>query len=53
MVMAPIGSAIENAFEIRKIGAYASNKETLMFVDETRQDDRKTWISAPKNLGLM
>ena len=52
MVMAPIGSAIENAFEIRKKGAYASNKETPMFVDEKRQGDLNTRISAPKNFGL-
>jgi hypothetical protein len=48
MVMAPIASARENAFQIRKIGAYASNKETPMFVDEKRQGDLDTWISAPR-----
>jgi hypothetical protein len=52
MVMAPVASARENAFQIRKIGAYASNKETPMFVDEKRQGDLNTRIDAPKNFGL-
>jgi hypothetical protein len=34
------------------MGVYAPNKETPMFVDEKRQGDLNTWISAPKNFGL-
>jgi hypothetical protein len=48
MVMGPIARTRENAFENRKIGVYAPNKETPMFVDEKRQGDLNTWISAPK-----
>jgi hypothetical protein len=52
VVVGPIALPRENAFQIQKIGVYALNKETPMFVDEKRQSDLNTWISAPKNFGL-